>query len=366
MEKHDFNVETLLTLKQLKLLNNLYIYEHFKKAAGFSSKILPIDFIHSIIGNELNIPLHKIQEANIKAKLIRSRCKELNIDIIEFNDISYPVELINLLERRIDVPPLLFYKGHINRLNNSKKIAIVGTRNPTHESLNYAFKLAEGLSSHNYSVISGLAIGCDTQAHLGGLSGKIKHTVAILAGGLDLIYPAENQKLANEIVLQGGALLTEVAPEEIIYKWSFTERNRIQSALSEAVVIIETQLKGGTMATANYAFKQKKPIFVLGGKGRIDNIRFSGNTKLISKGAIELSGVVEKDIDSIIKNINLFNLSIKTNSFSFDESTYQSLSIKEIKQICNERGIDYNKSISKIELIAKIRSHLQKVDIFSE
>ncbi|MHC1714908.1 MAG: DNA-processing protein DprA [Acidaminococcaceae bacterium] len=180
-------------------------------------------------------------------------CLENNIEPITIFDTRYPRNLMNL----IDPPIVLYCKGDASILNNSYIIAVVGTRKPTPNGKKAALRFGSFLGDNGVIVVSGLAVGCDTQAHLGCLDAGGK-TIAVLASGLDEIYPKENAELAEKIVDTGGCLISEYPPTYKLSKANFVKRDRIESGLSSAVIIVEAPLKSGTMHTANYALMQNR------------------------------------------------------------------------------------------------------------
>jgi DNA processing protein len=181
----------------------------------------------------------------------------------------------------IPSPPKIIYTlGQIPTDNIA--IAIVGTRKSSSYGNNIARDFARNLALNKFIVISGLALGIDTNAHLGALDGNGK-TIAVLANGLDNIYPASNKNLADSIIASGGCLISEYAPETPSYPNQFILRNRIISGLSSAVIVIEAPEKSGALATAEFAIKQGKKVFVV--PGQISSGAFAGSHKLIRKGA---------------------------------------------------------------------------------
>jgi DNA processing protein len=159
-----------------------------------------------------------------------------------------------------DPPPLLYLHGSIDVLQRAKLAAVVGTREPTSFGCSAAEDVTAALAALGWAVVSGLAKGIDTVAH----GAALKHgteTIAVLAGGLDHIYPAENKELAAAIVDRGGALVAEQCWGTRPHPSAFVQRNRIQTALSAAVVVAQTGVIGGTMHTARHAAAQGRPVF---------------------------------------------------------------------------------------------------------
>lgn len=219
------------------------------------------------------------------------------VKILSSDDSRFPSQL-----RTIPDPPVVLYvKGELNALAHPA-LAVVGTREPTSFGAAAAERLGANLGAKGFVVVSGLALGCDTAAHEGCLQAR-GITVAVLAHGVDYVYPAKNRKLANSIVDGGGALVSEYAPGTRPRPSYFVERDRLQSALSLAVIIVETDVEGGTMHTAGFAVKQQRrlaclvhpPKFAAAEKAR-------GNQKLIKEaGAFPLEK--KEDLDLFIAQL---------------------------------------------------------------
>ncbi len=161
-------------------------------------------------------------------------------------------------------------------------IGVVGSRRTSLYGQEMARRLAYQLARLGVTVVSGLARGIDTQAHKGALQAKGR-TVAVIGCGIDVVYPAENKKLAEEIVEEGGALVTEfpfgVQPD----RQTFPMRNRIISGWSLGVVVVEASLKSGALITAGFAGEQGRQVFAV--PGRADSPLSKGANKLIKDGA---------------------------------------------------------------------------------
>ena len=198
----------------------------------------------------------KLNLYKIKIEKIIKNCEEKNIKIFYYSYENYPKNLINIKES----PYVIFVKGNLPIDEElEKSSAIVGTRKPSKEGINFAGDIGSYLSKNNIYNISGLALGIDTVGH----NMSLQKTGAILGQGLDLeIYPRENIKLAEMILENNGFLLSELIPQTEISLFSLIKRDRLQSALTSGIVIAETGIKGGTVNTFKYAREQKKKIFI--------------------------------------------------------------------------------------------------------
>jgi DNA processing protein len=205
--------------------------------------------------------------------------KKYKIAPLFLTDKNYPQRLLNCY----DSPPLLYYKGNAD-LNCSRIVAIVGTRNHNEYGKNICEKLVEGLVNEDVLVVSGLAFGIDTIAHKSAIKNNIK-TVGVLAHGLDRVYPSQNASLAKQMVSYGG-LLTEFKSNTIPDKQNFPGRNRIVAGISDATIVIESGIKGGSLITAELANGYNKDVFAF--PGRADDTKSEGCNYLIKNNKAAL------------------------------------------------------------------------------
>jgi len=175
-------------------------------------------------------------------------------------DKSYPSRLLNCY----DSPTILYYRGEAD-LNAPKIISIIGTRKHTDYAKQVTEKLVKELALQNILIISGLAFGVDGIAHKAALKNSLP-TIGVLAHGLDQIYPAEHAGLAKDILKHNGGLLTEYRSKSKPDKHNFPTRNRIVAGMSDATIVVETDIKGGSMITAELANSYNKDVFAFPGK----------------------------------------------------------------------------------------------------
>ena len=230
--------------------------------------------------------------------------KENNINIIHIYEESYP----QILKEIYDPPISLYIKGNKEILNN-KNIGIVGCRECTDYGKKAAKYFAYNLAKENINIVSGLAKGVDSFAHLGCLStykenqncekihsncgennyncGKQNSncgkTIAVVGNGLDMVYPKENIELANEIIKSGGAIISEYPCGTKPDKMNFPSRNRIISGISSGIIVVEAKEKSGTLITVDFALEQGRDVFVV--PGNINSINSVGTNDLIKQGA---------------------------------------------------------------------------------
>jgi DNA processing protein len=199
------------------------------------------------------------------------------IQTVSLDDPEYPPEL-----RQIYDPPLLLYiRGNVGAISQPG-IAMVGTRHPTPYGMGMAERLACDLAARNLVIFSGLARGVDTFAHRGAVSAKGK-TVAVFGTGVDVMYPKENSRLAEQILSLGGALISEFPLGTFAAPQNFPIRNRIISGISLGVVVVEAAEYSGTRITARCALEQNREVFAV--PGNVTNKNSWGPNTLIKQGA---------------------------------------------------------------------------------
>lgn len=201
-------------------------------------------------------------------------------------------EYTKILSNISDCPSELFYKGTLPN-KRIKTVAIVGSRKPTAYGRNIANKIANRLAEVGIVVISGLALGIDSVAHRGVLE-RDGLTIAVLANGLDMVYPAMHRSLAERIISSGGAIISEYPINTKPLPWQFLARNRIISGLADVIVVVEAAKRSGTLSTASHGINQGKEVFAV--PGNITSPYSEGCNHLIKMGAIPLI-----DIDEFIK-----------------------------------------------------------------
>ncbi len=213
--------------------------------------------------------------------------------LIVFSSPDYP----DILKSIYDAPPLLSVKGRIELLQQ-KNIGIVGARNASLNGKKIAQSFARELGDQQFIVVSGLARGIDTSAHEGSLN---TGTIAVLAGGVDHIYPAENKKIYEEIASQG--VIVAEAPFGTLPQASyFPRRNRLISGLSLGVVIVEAAIKSGSLITARFALEQGREVFAVPGSPL--DPRCHGPNQLIQQGASLIQNT--QDILHVLENLSFY------------------------------------------------------------
>jgi DNA processing protein len=187
-------------------------------------------------------------------------CEQHNIHILHTQHHHYPTRLLEC----IDAPTILYFKGNTT-LNNTKVISVVGRRQCSEYGKKIVENLINDLAAYQVLIISGLAMGIDAQAHRMALKHGLP-TVGVLAHGLDTLYPALHKSLAKDMIQQGGGLLTEFMQGSAPDKENFPTRNRIVAGMADATIVVETDIKGGSMITAQLANGYNKEVMAYPGE----------------------------------------------------------------------------------------------------
>ncbi len=211
---------------------------------------------------------------NSVEELVTKDLEKFNITAVTIASSMYP----DILKNIADPPVVLYTKGDINLLSKNK-IGIVGTRTPTNYGRDVANKFTKDLSDAGLVTVSGLSYGIDTCVAVSTLEAKGK-TIAVLAGGLDNVYPAQNTELSKKIE-QNGLLVSEYRPYVRPRQYSFIRRNRIISGLSLGVFVVEAGRKSGATSTAAFCLEQNRELFVL--PGNITSPQSYGTNDLINE-----------------------------------------------------------------------------------
>ncbi len=218
--------------------------------------------------------------------------EKMGAKLLTYKDAEYPKLLLHIS----DSPPILSYKGDVSLLNK-KVVGVVGARNASAYGVLLAQKITNDLSKkYNITIISGLARGIDTAAH----EASLPQTIAVLAGGIDHIYPLQNQKLYHQIMEQ-GIIISELPIKAIPASQNFPQRNRIIAGISLGVVVIEAKKQSGSLITARAALEQGREVFAVPGFPL--DPRSSGCNQLIKQGA----HIVESAED-VVNNLPVYDM----------------------------------------------------------
>lgn len=255
--------------------------------------------------------------------------------VIELENKLYPKILKNIKK----VPKKLYINGNLDILN-SNCIAIVGSRKNTKYGEKWCKKFAQEFIKYNLTIVSGMALGIDKIAHKTAIRDGGK-TIAVLPSGLENIYPEENLELYNEIILNGGCVISEYEPQIKASSKNFLERNRIVSGLSLGTVVIEAAYRSGTSVTAKIAKEQGRDVFCI--PGSLDNPKSIGTNNLIK----EFAKIVTSPKD-VINNYNFLH-KIEVNSNTLVEEQIPE-EYKKIYSLITDISININ-DIAKKSLL---------------
>lgn len=231
----------------------------------------------------------RVAEARARAAVATAMAADRHLTLLAAQDPRYPP----LLAEIVDPPIACWLRGDVTVLS-SPSVAIVGSRHASEAGLAVARTLGRGLAEVGLTVVSGLARGIDAAAHRGALQGGGR-TVAVLGSGVDVVYPAEHERLAGEIQ-QAGAVVSEFPPGTRPFASHFPLRNRIISGLSRAVVVVEASEKSGSLITARAALEQGRDVLAV--PGTVVSGRYRGGHALIKDGArlVETVGDILEEI----------------------------------------------------------------------
>ena len=255
--------------------------------------------------------------------------------VIELENKLYPKILKNIKK----APKKLYINGNLDILN-SNCIAIVGSRKNTKYGEKWCKKFAQEFIKYNLTIVSGMALGIDKIAHKTAIRNGGK-TIAVLPSGLENIYPEENLELYNEIILNGGCVISEYEPKINASSKNFLERNRIVSGLSLGTVVIEAAYRSGTSVTAKIAKEQGRDVFCI--PGSLDNLKSIGTNNLIK----EFAKIVTSPKD-VINNYNFLHKIVVNSNTLVEEQISEEY--KKIYSLITDIPININ-DIAKKSLL---------------
>ena len=244
---------------------------------------LPDDELISAMGANSDAKLH-VARAAFAPDVARRRCDEAEVSAICRHAAGYPARLLEL----DDPPAVLHVAGDLSALEGAcggvedvPAVAVIGARRATTYALDVAWTLGRDLAVAGVTVVSGMALGCDSAAHHGALEGEGR-TIAVLAGGADVAYPASKRALHRRIQAQGCAV-SELPPGAGVMRWSFPARNRLIAALAAAVIVVEGRERSGSLITADIAADLGRPVGAV--PGEVTTPRSAGTNALLADGA---------------------------------------------------------------------------------
>lgn len=261
--------------------------------------------------------------------------------ILILGSAQYP----SLLTEIDDPPPILYAKGQLDCLSQPR-IGIVGTRNPSASGAGTAWRFAHDLTQAGMTIVSGLALGIDAQAHSGCLAAKGK-TIAVVGTGVDVVYPRRHRTLAQQIA-DTGLILSEFPLSSLPIANHFPRRNRIISGLSSALLVVEAALRSGSLITARFAMEQNRDVFAI--PGSIYHPQASGCLRLLQQGAClvttpqELYDEMHLGSAQFSKNISIFP-EICDNTMFLQHIGFE---VTTVDQIIERSGCNIDEVLCKI------------------
>lgn len=281
---------------------------------------------------------------------ICSKVYDEGINFIPFDSEEYPYML-----RQISNPPMiLYYKGDLQRCNFEKTLAVVGSRRASLESKRGLNKILSGFAGTDICIVSGLASGADTAAHMSAIENGLS-TIGVIASGFDYTYPIANRDLYKRIENSAGVIFTEYYPTFEPLKFRFPQRNRIVSGLSYGTLVVEAAMRSGALITANLTLEQGRELLCL--PGSISNPNTEGIFKLLKDGATMVT-----EVDDILNALNWqitktsANNNTSTDDFTPDESkvidavSIESMGFDEIKALTGIKVEDLLMCLTTLEL----------------
>lgn len=249
------------------------------------------------------------------------------IKYITIDNEKYP----KLLKNISDPPVVLYYKGDLEKCNLEKTLAVVGSRRASYNAKEALDKIISELGNTDICIVSGLAAGIDTQAHLAALNNNLK-TIGVIASGLDYYYPTSNKHLYEKIEDGNGAVISEYYPTFEPLKFRFPQRNRIVSGLCYGTLVAEASLKSGALITANLTLDQGRELMCI--PGLISNPNTEGIYKLLKNGATLVTNG-----EDILNALNWEIIKDKQLKLTMPELTNNEEKIFQALEI-EEKGID--------------------------
>lgn len=279
------NLRAVLALQHLPGLGSARYWrllDHFSSAADVLRQ--PAHELHLFLPEEARLLLADFQRHDARSQLGQTLERDLDwlgrqsdLHLLTLDHPDYP----QLLKEIPRPPALLYVRGDCSCLS-LPQIAVVGSRNPTPGGRDNAYQFAHYLAASGFAITSGLALGVDGAAHSGALAAQGR-TIAVFGTGIDSIYPARHRSLAQQILAQGGALVSEFPLGTRSQASNFPQRNRLISGLSCGTLVVEAAVQSGSLITARLALQQNREVFAI--PGSIHNPLARGCHSLIRQGA---------------------------------------------------------------------------------
>lgn len=301
---------------------------------------------------------------NLKLCLTEDRIRDVQIELEKYDvkavtiyDENFPKKLRNIP----DAPFVIYYKGDINLTESEHILGVVGTRKPSSYGRDIAEKFVFEVAREGVITVSGLAYGIDSVVANETLKAKGK-TIAVLGGGLAKIYPSTNQNLADEIVKTGGLIISEYKPTDNPTQYTFPERNRLISGISDGVLIIEAGEKSGSLITAEHALNQGKDLFVV--PGNLTSFQSKGSNRLIYEiphcMVIEPKNILDSlGVSPKLDNADSENIAVQltmAQKLVYDLLKVEDMHFDDLAQKLKMSPRDLNVLLTDMEMVGIIKS----------
>ena len=351
------NFREILRLEQVKFVNSFSKIKMLEKhSTAEKCRELSDDELFSFGISKAGIS--SLRSAKFNDDIYEEQMEKLKdlkdgVDLITVLDEKYPANLRNIY----DPPPYLFYEGVLSQ-NDDISIAIVGSRSLSGSGQYSVTRFAKELALSGFVIISGLAMGADTRAHIGALEVN-KRTVAVLGSGINIEVNTGSRTARRRIAESGGAVFSPFLIDTEPAKYTFPARNRIISGMSLGVVIGEAKKDSGSLITANFALEQGREVFAV--PNEIFNSKYEGGNNLIKSGQAKLimsvDDIIEEFPDRIRNLISPAAKSVENKSITFnddlEEKIYNMLIEKKmnIDEISDITGLDTGTLMSKLFML---------------
>jgi DNA processing protein len=358
MEISSLNLN-ILRLKFIDTIGNQTIRKIIDSTAASELRELKLEDYSSLLTPKqkeavINSPREK-NETNIN--LIRSKLEKNEFKLLNIWDADYP----EALKQIYDAPVLLFVKGNLD-YNYKRSIGIVGTRRFTNYGEKQCREFVKAFGNIKMTIVSGLAYGIDSIAHLEALKVGSK-CIAVIGSGFDFFYPPRNQKLFDQIVESGGAVITEYPPNFVALPQNFPARNRIIAGLSRSTFVVEAAVKSGSLITAKFAFDEGRDVFAL--PADITRKGSDGCNHLIKNGIAKLvmspeDIFLEYDIGSKVtaKEINKIEFENEEHEYIYKILIEESFFSDEIAVKLDKQIEELNPILTEMELYGLIKKEV--------
>lgn len=284
MSNADLRLRLTIALRQIRGVGPVTARESIHAMAGYPQMAVELSDALDAISERVKRPIHcsitELELAFSGADRVLEECTRLGIGVAVEGDSKFWEGLWRIPK----APLLVYYRGRDMAAASVPGVAVIGTREPSSYGMDSGSRIAMACVQSGMAVVSGLAIGCDAAAHRGALDSG-GPTIAVLAHGLHTVYPRQNRELAEEIVDTGGLLVSEYAPGVEVRSHQLVERDRLQAGLSRGIIVIETDVDGGTIHTVRFAQEQGRRIACINHKPSMrEGAKSRGNQKLIREG----------------------------------------------------------------------------------